>query len=179
MANLIRDYRRLIVVPSGPLHLLPFHALPFDGTYMGATRAVSVLLAASALPYATGRSHPAIDRGAVVVGDPAYAPGRGLRQLPGALVEARQVASRLNVTALVRDEASEERVVIDAQHAAVIHLATHGAVSATAPTTSSVALAGLDELTVADLMGLTIDADPVVAQLLGRALHPTGEWTTQ
>ena len=162
VADPIRDSRRLIVVPSGPLHLLPFHALPFDDTYMGATRAVSVLPSASVLPYATGRSRPAIDRGAVVVGDPAYAPGRGMRQLSGTLVEARQVAERLNVTALVGSEASENRVGKEAQHAAVIHLATHGTVSAIAPTTSSVALAGLDELTVADLMGLAIDADLVV-----------------
>ena len=162
VAGPIRDHRRLIVVPSGPLHLLPFHALPFDGSYVGATRAVSVLPSASVLPYATGRSRPAIDRGALVVGDPAYAPRRGLRQLPGTLVEARQVANRFNVTALVGSEASEERVGMDAQHAAVIHLATHGTVSAIAPTTSSVALAGLDELTVADLMGLAIDADLVV-----------------
>jgi hypothetical protein len=44
--------------------------------------------------YATGRSHPAIERGALVVGSPAYAPGRGLRLLPGTLVETRQVATR-------------------------------------------------------------------------------------
>jgi CHAT domain-containing protein len=162
VADPIRDYRRIVVVPSGPLHLMPFHALPFDGTDLGATRVVSVLPSASVLPYAIGRSRPAIDRGALVVGDPAYAPGRGLRQLPGTLVEARQVASRFNVTALVGSEATEECVGKAAEHAAVIHLATHGMVSAIAPTTSSVALAGSGGLTVADLMGLAIDADLVV-----------------
>ena len=162
VAGPIRDHRRLVIVPSGPLHLMPFHALPFDGAYLGTTRVASVLPSASVLPYAIGRSRPAIDRGALVVGNPAYAPGRGLRQLPGTLVEARQVASRFNVTALVGSEASEERVGKAAEHAAVIHLATHGMVSAIAPTTSSVALADSGELTVADLMGLAIDADLVV-----------------
>ena len=140
------------------------HSMPFRSTAATLVRPgrSPVLPSASVLPYATGRSRPAIDRGALVVGDPAYAPRRGLRQLPGTLVEARQVANRFNVTALVGSEASEERVGMDAQHAAVIHLATHGTVSAIAPTTSSVALAGLDELTVADLMGLAIDADLVV-----------------
>ncbi len=79
----IRDHHRLVVVPSGPLHLLPFHALPFDGAPIGVTRIVSMLPAASVLPFSSGHSHPAIDRGALVVGHPAYAPRRGLRQLPG------------------------------------------------------------------------------------------------
>lgn len=42
VADSIRDHRRLVVVPSGPLHLVAFHALPFDGNYLGATRVVSV-----------------------------------------------------------------------------------------------------------------------------------------
>jgi CHAT domain-containing protein len=158
----IRDHERLIVVPSGPLHLLPFHVLPFEGAHLGATRTISVLPAAAVLPFTAGRSRPAIDRGALVVGDPAYGPGRGLRRLPGTLVEAQQVATCYGIGALTGPEADEARVAAGTQHAAVIHLATHGLVSAVAPTTSSVALAGTDKLTVADLMGLEIDADLVV-----------------
>ncbi len=77
-------------------------------------------------------------------------------------MEAREVASRFDVEAVTGADADEKRVSTGAQRAAVIHLATHGLVSAVVPTTSSVALAGTDELTVADLMGLAIDADLVV-----------------
>ena len=162
VADRIREQRRVIVVPSGPLHLIPFHALPFDGDALGAAHTLSVLPAASVLPHVTGRSRPALERGALVVGDPAYAPQRALPRLPGSRVEATQVAARFGTTALLDDSATARNVAMGAERAAVIHLATHGLVSDVAPTTSSVALAGLDELTVADLMGLAIDADLVV-----------------
>ncbi|MEU8034082.1 CHAT domain-containing protein [Streptomyces sp. NPDC049099] len=97
-----------------------------------------------------------------MVGDPSYDPDRGLRHLPGTRVEATRVAARYGASALLDNDPTEERVSRAVAGAGVIHLATHGQVSAEAPTLSSVALAGADELTVAHLMGLEIDADLVV-----------------
>jgi CHAT domain-containing protein len=162
VAARIRGRQRLLVVPSGPMDLLPFAALPFDDDVLGAGRSVSMLPATSVLTYSAGRSLPSWDRSALVVGDPAYAPARGLSSLPGTLHEARAVAAHYGVQPLVRKQATAARVRRRAAGAAVIHLATHGHVSLAAPTLSSVALAGTDGLTVADLLGLSIDADLVV-----------------
>ncbi|WP_217134982.1 CHAT domain-containing protein [Streptomyces sp. AC558_RSS880] len=162
VSAILRDHERIIVVPSGPLHLVPFHCLPFGPDLLGSRHVVSVLPAASVLRHVTGHSRPDLARGALVVGAPSYAPGRGLRHLPGTRVEATRVAARYGTSALLDNDPTEERVSRAVAGAGVIHLATHGQVSAEAPTLSSVALAGADELTVAHLMGLEVDADLVV-----------------
>lgn len=165
VADLLRDHERVVLVPSGPLALVPFAALPFGGDVLGANHVVSFLPSASALLHLAGRpggSTPDLARPALVVGDPAYDPRRGLCRLPGARAEARQVAARYGVEPLLDVDATAERVSRAIGEAGIIHLATHGLVRADAPTLSCVALAGMDELTVADLIGLRLDADVVV-----------------
>jgi hypothetical protein len=43
IAARIREHRRVVLVPSGPLHILPFHVLQFDREPLGVTRAISYL----------------------------------------------------------------------------------------------------------------------------------------
>jgi CHAT domain-containing protein len=163
VATVLAEHPRVLVVPSGPLHLLPFHALPHQGRPLGATHAVSQLPAAASVPRLAGRPRPDLRRGALVVGDPATDPARGLHRLPGAAVEAHAVGSVLDATPLTGDDADEAAVRIGlASGPAIAHLATHGLLDAEAPDLSALVLAGADELTVAELLGLGLDLDLAV-----------------
>ena len=88
----LQQHARVIVVPSGSINLVPFHALPFGGGLLGDDRIISQLPAASLIPRLTGFDRPRRDAPAVIIGDPATDPARGLRRLPGAGVEAATVA---------------------------------------------------------------------------------------
>jgi len=158
----IDGHRRVVVVPFGALHLLPFHVLPFGGGRLGDDRVVSHLPTALLVPRLVGRRAPRLDGGAAVVGDPATHAGRGLRRLPGAAVEASAVGRALGATPLLDTRATARAVRKTLPGKAIVHLATHGVLDEVAPTLSSLALAGPDELTVAQLMGLDLDADLVV-----------------
>lgn len=158
VADVLRLHERVIVVPFGVLHSVPFHALPFDKQPLGETHVLSYLPAASLL-----RSRivdgPLTGTGSVVVGDPEFRGRTGLRRLPGAGIEARAVA-RLRATKnlLVGSEATEERLRPLLPGRSVVHLAAHGRLDDVAPSTSSIVLADDDELTVSDLIGMQIDA---------------------
>lgn len=153
---------RVVVVPHGGLTLLPFHALPFGKDVLGSGRAVSYLPSAGLVLRPAGRDQPRLDGGALVVGDPAYAPSRGLTRLPGTATEAREVGRVLGSEPLLEDGATEAAVVENAFDRAVLHLATHGFVDGRGPNLSYLALAGEDALTVGDVMGLDARADLVV-----------------
>ena len=92
------------------------------------------------------------DAPALVLGDPAYTPGR-LARLPGAGVEAAVIGRARGVGALVGDKAEREPVLEALRSARVAHLATHGLLVEAAPYSAELALAGTDSLTVPDLMG--------------------------
>ena len=81
--------RRLIVVPYGPLHGLPFQVLPLGGHALGETHVLSYLPAA-ALLHGLRIDEPFASRRPLVVGDPAFDPDAhpALPRLPGAVVEA-------------------------------------------------------------------------------------------
>ncbi|HET9444392.1 MAG TPA: CHAT domain-containing protein, partial [Acidimicrobiales bacterium] len=153
---------RVVFVPFGPLTLVPFHLLPHGGGRLGDGHGVSLLPAASTLPrWRPGRVPPRLDH-AVVVGDPAYAPGRDLRRLPGSGTEAAVVAARLGVTALTGAAAGGAAVTAALGDATVVHLATHGVLHEDAPASAELALAGHDSLTIPDLLGLDTHIDLAV-----------------
>jgi CHAT domain-containing protein len=151
----LRRHRRIVLVPSGAMNLLPFTVLPFDGGVLGDEHILSVLPSTALL----GRLPPPRPGTTVVVGDPAFA---NLRRLPGTRTEALVVARHHGVDAVVDDRASSTTVRGLLPAARLVHLATHGLVSEIAPTASSLALAEHDRLDVADLAGMRFDADLVV-----------------
>jgi CHAT domain-containing protein len=163
VASVADACRRLIIVPYGPLHGLPFHVLPLAGSPLGETHVVSYLPAAALLqavtvdaPFASGRP--------LVVGDPAFdaATAPLLARLPGAAVEATSVAGTCGVRPLIGPDATEQSIRRDLASADLVHLAAHGRLDPIAPSDSSIVLAGRDELTVSDLVGLRIDAELAV-----------------
>lgn len=103
-------------------------------------------------------------RSPLVVGDPAF-DGEAhpeLRRLPGAAVEGRSVAAIHSAQPLLEADATERTVRERMAAASLVHLAAHGRLDAVAPNASSIILAGRDELTVSDLIGLRVDAEIAV-----------------
>jgi CHAT domain-containing protein/tetratricopeptide (TPR) repeat protein len=132
----------VIIVPHGPLHLVPFAALPeADGTPFGSRFAVryapslAILREASARPAAfdrDGRDRWKAMTPALIVGNPRMplltVCGVQLRPrgLPAAEESSRWLADRLTADALIGDRATERRTRADAEGARLIHLETHG-----------------------------------------------------
>jgi CHAT domain-containing protein len=163
-ADVLRANERVFVTASGALNSLPFHVLPFDGRPLGETHVLSLLPAASLL--ARSRADQPLARGDVtIVGDPAFDPELrpALPRLPGAAVEARAVARLYEVEEpLVGETATEPALRPLLCGRAMLHIAAHGHLDDIAPNTSSIVLAGPDELTVSDLIGLHVTADLAV-----------------
>ncbi|SFR28101.1 CHAT domain-containing protein [Lentzea waywayandensis] len=160
--HLLDHHDRIVVVPFGTMNLLPFHALPHRGRPLGHDRAVSHLPSAALVPQLSGRPAPRLS-GATVVGDPATHPSRGLHRLPGARVEALAVARLLQADAVVGDRADEAgvRSAFAARHP-ILHMATHGLLDDEAPNLSALVLAGRDQITLAELLGVGLDIDLAV-----------------
>jgi len=169
-ADLLTTHERLWIVPYGAGHQLPWHALPWQGEYLGATHQVRYLPSASALRFL--RPTQPINQGALlVVGNPTATsyqlPASGetvkLAPLPAAELEARFVATLFPDHTLLLGAAATASAVRHALPGAnVIHLATHGYLAETAPLLSAVLLANGEALSLYALMGLHLDADLVV-----------------
>ena len=89
-------------------------------------------------------------------------PARPLPALPGAAVEAAAVAQALHGTPLIGPDATEATTRAALPTAPVIHLATHGVLDPVTPLASAVMLADGEQLTVAELLSLRLNADLVV-----------------
>ena len=162
--EILARHERVIIVPSGALNAVPFHVLPLQGKPLGETHVVSYL------PAATLLLRGAVDRplaagGTLVVGDPAFDPTThpSLKRLAGAAVEAKAVAQVHDTRdTYVGAQATEATLRPLLRDRALLHFAAHGRLDDIAPNTSSIVLAGNDELTVSDLIGLDIGADLTV-----------------
>ena len=112
----------LLVVPHGPLFLLPF-ALLGEGTALldryNLQYAPSLTVSLAASTAAVAADKP------LVAGNPLM-PTASLAALPGAEQEAREVAQLLGTRALLGAAASESQVVRRLPHSSIVHLSTHG-----------------------------------------------------
>jgi CHAT domain-containing protein/tetratricopeptide (TPR) repeat protein len=155
LADRLAPFEQLVVVPHGPLHYLPFHAL-FDGRHYLLERcAVSYLPNSSLLRLAHDQATDGRDSlSALVVGcslDGA---------LPHTLAEARQVAGQLQGRSLLEEEATRANLEAQAGAARIIHLATHGEFRPDAPLFSTLYLAD-GPLTTTDVFNLELNASLV------------------
>ncbi len=154
-AATIRKYPRVMIVPYGAAHILPFHALPFDGQPLIASHTVSYLPSASALQFLGHEKQGWLTDRILAVGNPTG-------DLPKAATEAAFVASLFNQHALLGEAATEQAVRERISDCPILHFATHGKLSEDAPLASSLSLAKGEELSVYEMMGLHLDADLVV-----------------
>jgi CHAT domain-containing protein len=145
--------RTVVLVPHGPLHHVPFHALHDGHRFMIERHAISYAPSATVLTLqrvgATARD------GTLIVGVPTPA-------LPHIIEEVAAVkACHSDAHVLVGAEATRARVVAAAAGCRRIHLATHAVFRADNPIFSAVQL-GDDWLTVSDIYNLDLAADLVV-----------------
>jgi tetratricopeptide (TPR) repeat protein len=145
--SLLPAFGELVLVPHGPLNLIPFATLPIgeqterqgSEELLGARYALRFAPSLATLGEATMRSGAAragdekpLLAGTLVVGNPAMpevsGPGGSvaLSPLPGAEAEGRWVADLVGTELLSGPGATEQRVREQLPHASVIHLATHG-----------------------------------------------------
>jgi CHAT domain-containing protein len=163
---------RLLIVPHGPLHLLPFHALWDGRRYLIERNEVHYAPSASVYTHLCDRS---------VGGSPdplALVVGVADTLAPHIEMEARQVAAGLgdDVTLLIGDQATGTRVCDEAERASIIHLACHARHAPATPLGSGVRLADR-WLTVRDILALRLDAELVTLSgcETGRTLVHTGD----
>jgi CHAT domain-containing protein len=127
----LEDYDRLIIVPHGPLHYLPFGALLDDeGKFLVQKTAVTIVPSASVWLLLQERSSPAI-RNFVAFGNPLLKRS-DLPSLEAAESEVNHIADELDIPGadakhvFIREQATEERFLRDGPAASLLHLATHG-----------------------------------------------------
>lgn len=161
----------LIIVPHGPLQLLPFGLLTdASGSPLIERHTLASAPALSVFRFMADRStgrQPA--RQALVVADPLPPADAPLERLPAAQQEGQAVRRRLGasrVTYLTGADASEAVVKRDMGSSGILHFATHGLISEQRPLASSLMLsagAGEDGYLRADeVFGLELSAGLVV-----------------
>ncbi|MEU8377797.1 CHAT domain-containing protein [Streptosporangium sp. NPDC048865] len=146
----------LCLVPSGPLHDVPPHALAVDGEPLMARNPVCRLPSASVLALCRTRRGESGGRpfSALVLGD-----SRG--DLRHAGTEARVVADLLGARPLIGTDATRDLLGDGADAHDVIHIACHAFFDQDNPEQSGILLADA-QLTVEDVYDLRLDARLVV-----------------
>jgi CHAT domain-containing protein len=134
-------HRRLIVVPHGVLHYVPFAALrnPATGRYLIEDYTITYAPSASALRFMREKESP-VDRGTLILGDPQSA----LSRLPGAADEATAIGEIFASPPRLGSDAQESVLYDLAGRYDLVHLAAHGEYDAAHPLFSRIALASGD-----------------------------------
>lgn len=114
----LAGYSKLIIVPHGALHYLPFHALYDGSSYLIERYEINYLPNASSLRYC----HEAVIDAKINITVGHSNGGR----LPHAVEEARMIASLLNGRALLEEQATLEKICDAIPECRALHLATHG-----------------------------------------------------
>lgn len=159
----LADTKRLIVVPHGALHYLPFNVLQNNqGLLLSEQYTLRLLPAASVLEYL---NHQTSGEQLLTLANPDL--NQPELDLPGAQREAQEIAQLwTDNQTFVRQQASESLLKSQAQDYQYIHLASHGAFDAEEPLQSRLFLApdirNDGYLTVPEIYDLQLNARLVV-----------------
>jgi len=152
------DY--LTIVPYGPLHSLPFHALYNGSRFLIEDFQINYLPASSLLAQlSTHESDPY--QNLSDTGQPLIFGYSGNRGLQYALEEAKSLARRLGGNCYLEGQATIARLIEEAPGSPVIHLATHGQSRLDSPNFSSVLLAD-GQLNAIDVFSLNLQGCELV-----------------
>ncbi len=148
---------RLMIVPYGPLHSLPFHALQNEKGYLIEQCEVAYLPAAAMLSLQETSSPAALNppgkrERILVLGN-----SRG-GTLPYTLREAQGVAGLFGADAYLEEQATIERLSSATNHYAIIHIAAHGQNRPDAPDFSFLQLADR-QLSMIDVFNLDLPTE--------------------
>jgi CHAT domain-containing protein/tetratricopeptide (TPR) repeat protein len=134
---------KLIVIPNGDLHYVPFTALydPKSKHYLVEDYTLTYAPSVSSLRFLRGKES-AVGGRALILGDPEAPAQSGL---PGAKQEAQQVAEKFHASAKVGKEARESLLYHLDGKVDLLHIAAHAGYDAKSPRFSAVYLAADDE----------------------------------
>lgn len=171
IASLLKA-KRLVIVPHGVLHYLPFGALHDGSAYLIDDYSLRVEPSASVLDFIKVRTGVA-PTSALVLGNPDL--GKPEFSLQHAEEESSAIAKLVpNARVLLRADATRSVVRSQGERYALLHFATHGVFDVKAPLDSALLLAPDAEsdgrLTVSDLYALRLDADLVTLSACETAL---------
>ena len=149
----LSDATSLIIVPHGPLHRLPFHALEVDDKPLIATHAISYAPSATVLKFCRDKQ-PTRHAAPLLVGVPDDRIARVRDEL--------QAMAQLfpGAVSLLGEDATVEHVRDQAAQCGWLHLAAHGLFRPEAPLLSGLQLADR-WLTVQDIYDLPLNASLV------------------
>ncbi len=150
--SLVNDNKQLIIVPHGPLHYLPFHALHNGEKYLIELFEMSYLPASSLLKFC--QTAEKADDGLLALG--YSSDGR----LPHAAQEAQSIAQGWPKKLLVEQSATLTNLHQNPDQYRVLHLATHGEFRPDNPLFSGLNLAD-GWLTTLDIFNLRLKASLV------------------
>ncbi len=163
---------KLIIVPHGPLHYLPFAALSDGKEYLIERFSIRMLPSASVLNFLKERAKQE-DRGAMIFGNPKLDdPKYDLKFAQDEALAIGKILPKSNV--LLRSEATKTNLLNFGSKYSVIHLAVHGVFDLDKPLNSALLLAadrnndGL--LRAGDLYNLSLSADLVTLSACETAL---------
>jgi len=129
---------RIVFVPHGPLHYLPFQAMRVDGRYVIETHAVSVAPSMSVAMQLAHKS-PRTDASLIAFGNPAIAEKY---DLPGAEIEVKQLAQLFPRNNLfLRTAATKTQFREAVGNAPMVHVAAHAEADQVDPLYSRILLA--------------------------------------
>lgn len=129
---------QLTIVPYGPLHSLPFHALFSGSHFLIEDFAIHYLPASSLL---APPSVPEQTNGGEISGRPLLFGYSGKGQLHYVPAEVKLLTEMLRGKCYLEEEATIARLLQEAPGSSIIHIATHGQNRLDAPNFSSVLLA--------------------------------------
>lgn len=181
----LAGYQHLQIVPHGPLHYLPFHALHTGEQYLVEQFEISYLPGADLLRYCATNTTPSVA--------PSVAPAATTEcsldpkaeaasivlghsfddRLPHTRDEAQQVAQLTGGRALLDDDATTHAVRALAEQCRILHFATHGDFRNDNPLFSGLAL---DDgwLTTLDIFNLRLRASLVTLSACQTGRHVIG-----
>jgi CHAT domain-containing protein len=160
----LQGIKHLILVPNGPLHLLPFAALPVGDKYLVEHHSLSVLSASSLLALVSKTTTSKRDR-LLAVGNPQPPPAGNWKPLPGAQEEIKMVSRYFAESEVHPVESARNRFVsgevLRSRNLSgwTVHLALHGRAGRRRET-GLVFSDGL--LGVEDVYGLSLGGSPQV-----------------
>jgi len=152
LTDKIAGYSKLVIVPHGPLHYLPFHALHTGESYLLEQYEISYLPSASSLRYCY-ESRPRAEQSMIFGHSNA-------NQLPYAVDEAQKIATLLSGQVFLNEQASVARLYEAIPDCRVLHFATHGDFRLDNPLFSGLILAD-GWLTTMDIFNLRLKASLV------------------
>lgn len=168
-AGAVPDGARLLIVPDGPLHDLPFEALAPDGRQLVERHDITMLPSASVLRELRRRRGPLQATAFLGVGPPPSFPDAGA-PLPAARREVSRIADlfpETQRTVLLDKNASRAALQkLDLSRFRFVHFATHGWIDRSDPRHSGLRLEGdsgdATLLSVPEIQGLQLSAGVVV-----------------